>query len=438
MRSISRRGFLKYTAGMALALQAQRLLPFLPRAIRPVQASSAAGLLAAVAKGSAQDAPATILRTALDGMGGLSRFVQSGQTVAIKVNATWAFAPMTASSTDPELLRALIKLLRETGAGKIIVMDHCSIEPGTEASLRISGIGQVVTDEGVEGVFPDRYNGPKSAYTEIALPHGKAFSKMSVLKAGVEADVRINLALAKTHNVARLTMCLKHMMGMMENPGSLHAYLSQGIADINSDSAMRPHLYILEALRVRYPLGDYVVCAGPETEASNPAIVKSKYEVVAGVDPVLMDAYACQTYYQIKPKELAYLKLASELGVGGLDVDAAMSDGRMQIFRVGAAPSATATPAPAAAHTEAGTTQGGGTATPQPTATEAPAEQAVSAGLVGSGADCTQLSDPRKFLSGALIPAAVVTAGAGLLATRRMNRKKDDPKAEDEHEPHGE
>jgi len=43
-------------------------------------------------------------------------------------------------------------------------------------------------------------------YTKIELPHGQANQSIGVIKAAAEADVRINLAVAKTHNVTRFTM----------------------------------------------------------------------------------------------------------------------------------------------------------------------------------------------------------------------------------------
>jgi uncharacterized protein (DUF362 family) len=170
-----------------------------------------------VAKGTNADSAGAILKTALDGLGGIGRFVQPGQTVAIKPNATWAYPPGTASSTDPDLLAALILMVREAGAKRIIVMDHCTLDPGTAECLRVSGIGAVVDEMGVEKVFPDRYLAPRELFTPTTFPQGKAFQKMGVIKAAVEADVRINMAVAKSHLVTKYTMCLKHMMRALQN-----------------------------------------------------------------------------------------------------------------------------------------------------------------------------------------------------------------------------
>ncbi len=125
--------------------------------LRPLSASAAAKQefpSVSVAEGTNQDTADQIVQTALTGLGGIERFVKPGQTVAIKPNATWAYPPKTASSTDPDFLTAVIQAVQNAGAGRIIVMDHCSIEPGAGESVPISGIGQVVKKNGGREYFP--------------------------------------------------------------------------------------------------------------------------------------------------------------------------------------------------------------------------------------------------------------------------------------------
>src|SRR5512136_635437 len=155
MRNLTRRQFIQTAAGAgaAAALELSRLSGW------PSASAARADDWPAVSigRGTSADSTTAILKTALDGLGGIERFVKPGMTVAIKPNATWAYPPFTASSTDPEMLRALILLVRQAGAKRVIVMDHCSIDPGTAECLRESGIGDVVDQLKVEKVFPDRY-----------------------------------------------------------------------------------------------------------------------------------------------------------------------------------------------------------------------------------------------------------------------------------------
>jgi hypothetical protein len=375
-----------------------------------------------VAEGSDEDTPAQILQTALAGLGGMQRFIKPGQTVAIKPNATWAYPPKTASSTDPDFLIAVIQVVKDAGAGRIIVMDHCSIEPGADEALRKNGIGQVVKDLGVEYIFPDRFNAPGTTYTKIELPHGQAYQSMGVIKAAVEADVRINMAVAKTHNVAKFSMCLKHMMGFLQVPGLIHADLDQGIADLSTPSTLQAQIHLLEAIRVRVPYGSYPTCAGPETDITNPRMVVRRNKVIAGIDPVLVDAYGCVDLFDIQPQELTHVLRAHESGCGDLDVEAALADGRIRSYRVGA----TVMDATTVAAQVSGVSQIA-TAS-KPTAIYLPPSDAVgqpAAASTPSGTSCSP--NDRVVLLGPLLnkvffPAALVVAGIGVAVLTRMRR----------------
>lgn len=391
---------------------------------------------AAAALGTDQHTPAEILKTALDAVGGISRFVKPGQVVAIKPNATWAFAPHTASSTDPDVLRALIQLVQEAGAARIIVTDHCSIEPGTSQCLQANGLGTVVEETGVEGHFPDRYLAPKGTYTTIELPEGHAFKKIGVVKTAVDADVRINMGVAKCHSVTRMTLTLKHMMGFLETPGALHANIHKGIADINTASPIRADLHILEALRIRTAYGDYVTCGGPETDETHPFIVKRMNQIIAGTDAVLVDAYACSTFYNVKPKEFAHLKNAADWGIGDLEVEAAKISGKIRILKVGDTAGNQPVIQPTSQPAESISLQAdSGTTGAIPLPNTIPVNRLEPTNSA-SQLTCNNTVSPNDFLKTALIPASVVLAGAGLIAARKKpqpDKPSDDGTVHDEN-----
>lgn len=439
MTRLTRREFLQRAAAGAVALELGRHLPWPLDSTPPAYAQDWPAV--SVAQGANTDSASRILKTALDGLGGLERFIKPGQTVAIKPNATWAYPPFTASSTDPEMLRALILMVRDAGAGRIIVMDHCSIDPGTAECLRISGIGAALDRLNVEQVFPDRYLAPKSLYTDIELPKGKAFKKLGVIQAAAEADVRINLALAKSHIVTKLTLVLKHMMGFLEFPNQLHTQLEQGIADLSTPSKIQAQLHILEAIRVRMPIGARRQAGGDETDVTHPNKVKRFNQVLAGIDPVLMDAYGCVNYFAVKPQELTHLKRAIESGLGESDLDKAAREGKLKVYSVGQViatptPTVTATRPPLPAATGPALTS-----TPLPTTTPQPAAPVVEP--AGSAALRTQADvlNPAPFLSGALVPAAAIVAGVGIVVRQRMGRDQSEasrPSRTSDEEPLGE
>jgi uncharacterized protein (DUF362 family) len=453
MRIVTRREFLLRAAGAAAGVELGHRLAGVPAAFAaqtPEPSLPPDWPAAAVVQGTNDDSSSMLLKTALEAVGGIGRFVKSGQTVCIKPNCTWDYPPNTASSTDPELLRALILAVQEAGAKRVIVLDHPTISSAAQC-LEVSGIGKVLDGLKVEKVFPDRTLAPADTYTMIDLPKGKSYQKMSVIKAATQADVRINMAVAKSHVVLPVTLCLKHMMGFLENPPALHAYLEQGVTDINTESSIHASLHILEAIRVRLK----GMAAGFETDLTNPRLVKRFNQIVVGTDPVLIDAYGCINYFGRQPKEVRYVKLAGEQGLGELDVKKATEEGRLRIYKAGAAitrPAPTATLTPRPTKTPAGPTPTDATHitpsptltpsptvppatnTPMPTSTPEPATVATAvpaAGVGGGGVatSATTVTSPNQFLNGALLPAAAIVTGVGVVFGRRL-RKPDAPQTQ--------
>ncbi len=407
MLKLSRRGLVRGAAGLAAGYWAGRLFP---DDCYPALADTLSEPNVIVAEGTDQDSPEVLLRTALDPLGGIARFVKPGQTVAIKPNATWANPPHTASSTDPDLLRAMINMVKAAGAARVIIVDRSVFDPPAML-LDISGLGTVIEETGAESCVLDRFVEPKSKYTDIQIPKGVYFKNIGVVKAAVEADVRINMAVAKTHIVVPLTLCCKHMMGFLENPPGLHASLDQGIADIGGAPAIKPVLYILEAIRIRVRGAAY----GDGTDITDPARVKRINKLLAGTDPVLIDAYATASFFGRAPMELTHLKRCFEAGLGEIDVQKAAAAGLVRSYKPGdwkptPTPTATATATPRPEETA--TRIFLPTTTPVPTVapTSAPKRRIIGDELLAL--------DP--ILDAPLVPLAVVIGGVGMVVGRRL------------------
>ena len=75
--------------------------------------------------------------------------------------------------------------------------------------------------------------------------------------------------------------------GILHKPGLLHSNLEQGIADLSTASGIQAHLHLLEAVHPvpGSPTAATGVCAGPETDETNPNVVSRRNIVIAGTDP---------------------------------------------------------------------------------------------------------------------------------------------------------
>ena len=59
--------------------------------------------------------PAELTRKAVDGAGGMGKFVSEGDKVALVPNIAWARAPEYAANTNPDVVRTLTKMCFEAG-----------------------------------------------------------------------------------------------------------------------------------------------------------------------------------------------------------------------------------------------------------------------------------------------------------------------------------
>ena len=64
----------------------------------------------------------------------------------------------------------------------------------------------------------------------------------------LNADVLINVPIAKQHGSAGLTLGCKNLMGTLQNRDMIHQNLHQRIADIAS--LVRPELVVVDAYRI--------------------------------------------------------------------------------------------------------------------------------------------------------------------------------------------
>ena len=423
MAPVSRRTF---TKGLVASIMAVYGTPFLPRHVW-AEAAAALGLPSVAAvSGTNSDVAETYLRTALDALGGMSRFVKPGQSVAIKVNVTWDAPPHTASNTDPDLLRAMIKLVRESGASRIIVVDHViGSETTASVTLPLSGIGKVLDETGVEKAIMAGMDETDDKYVTIDAPRSKIIDgkQFSVIRAATQADVRINMAVAKSHIVTPVTMTLKHMMGFMRFPSYLHAAgLDQGIADINTAEAIHTDLHLLEAFRVRLTGAAWGWGNESQPDPRDPSgkkIVKRFNQLLLGTDPVLIDAYGTNVFFRgYKPEARGILHIlrAYQAGLGEIDVEKAMAEGRLRSYQAGqpvTAPTATPTQAVPAA---AGTPTARSAAPPLPVAPTFEPQAPVAATTSSSDT----VLDYVPVLSGAVAPVVAIIAALGIVVRRRL------------------
>src|SRR5207237_1924334 len=91
-----------------------------------------------------------LVREALDQLGGLSRFIQPGQSVLLKPNQTVFYSAEEGCTTDPLVVGALIRMAREAGAAKVQVGESSGDCFSTLDCMRVTGMAAIAEREGAE------------------------------------------------------------------------------------------------------------------------------------------------------------------------------------------------------------------------------------------------------------------------------------------------
>jgi uncharacterized protein (DUF362 family) len=255
----------------------------------------------AVARGS--DA-ATITRAAVDALGGMRRFVPKGSDVIVKPNICVDYHPPEfAATTNPDVVAELVRMCLDVGAKRVRVMD--TPFGGTpESAYKISGIAAAVEAAGgqMEQMIP-------VGFVKTEILEGLDLSEWEVYGPIVEANVLINVPIAKHHNLARVTLGGKNLLGVVTRPQLFHANLGQRVADLLS--LVRPTLTVVDAYRI-------LTAHGPTGGSLNDVALAET--VIASHDTVAADAYGA-TLFGLTGSDIPFVKAAADMGLGTLDLD---------------------------------------------------------------------------------------------------------------------
>ncbi len=247
--------------------------------------------------------PETLVRRAIAAIGGMEKFVPKGADVIIKPNMCVSYRTYDyAATTNPWLVGALVKMAFEAGASKVRVMDH-TWRREMWAAYANSGIQKEVEAAGGVMQFMELED-----FVETAVPQGLDLKSISLYKDAVNAQVLINVPIAKHHQDAKLTLGIKNLMGLMDHRLIMHKNLDQRLADLSS--ALRPTLNVMDAVNM-------LMAFGPTGGALSD--VKQMDTVVVSQDIVALDSYTA-TLFDMQPNDLGYVKSAAAMGVGRSDL----------------------------------------------------------------------------------------------------------------------
>jgi uncharacterized protein (DUF362 family) len=189
----------------------------------------------------------SLVREALDHLGGITQFVRPGQTVLIKPNLTVYYSAEEGCTTDPLVVGALIQLAREAGAVRVQVAESSGELLSSIECMRVTGVAAVAEKHGAELVD---LGSDEVANRTVAIPRGKVLKSAPIPAPLLDADVIIDVPKAKNHHIEPITGALKNWVGVVNQKWRMHHHGDEEHIPRFMDlmTVTRPTLCVVDAL----------------------------------------------------------------------------------------------------------------------------------------------------------------------------------------------
>ncbi|MCX7921350.1 MAG: DUF362 domain-containing protein [Clostridia bacterium] len=247
---------------------------------------------------------AKVTRQAIENAGGLKKIVKKGATVIIKPNLISYAPPESGIVTDYRVVQEIVNMVKECGAGKIIIAE-------ASPSGNMFELHEYNKIAGVELLDMSGFDNEKDCY-QLTAKNSLTGKAIPIPKVYMDADVVITAAKLKTHSYpdAVVSLGLKNSIGVPPGKGTKMYLHNMGLKEV-----------IVDLNKIRKP--DFVVIdgiiglEGPGPTQGDP--VKSNI-IFAGTDVVATDT-AALTFMGYTASEIPHIKLAGENGLGVSDIN---------------------------------------------------------------------------------------------------------------------
>jgi len=187
------------------------------------------------------ESPYENTRKAIQALGGMEKFISKQDVVMIKPNIGWNRDVELAATTNPEVIKAIVEMVFNAGAKKVIIMDNtCHTAADTYKRSKIEETGKAA---GAEVRFADENRLVVHDFKGVSLQRWPIFRDF------LEVDKFINVPILKHHASAGITIGMKNLYGILGGRrGKLHRDMGQGIADLGY--GFKTHLTVVDAYRI--------------------------------------------------------------------------------------------------------------------------------------------------------------------------------------------
>jgi len=247
----------------------------------------------------------------IHGLGGFNKFIKPGDTVLIKPN--YNTADPSPASTAPDFLRAVVELVFEAGANKVIVGESSTLTVKNHAQTTKKTLedSKVFELEKLEKA-PEIMIFDEHKWIKKDISNGKYLKSVTVPKILYEVDRIILLPVAKTHFIAEFTGALKIAVGFMYPPERIKFHtgrVQEKIAEMNT--VYKPDLVIMDARKC-------FINGGPSKgEIHSPGfILASESRIAIDIEEIkIIQSFEGNSLIGKNPEDIVQIKWAKKMGI---------------------------------------------------------------------------------------------------------------------------
>lgn len=257
---------------------------------------------------------------AIELLGGIEKFVKKGDKVLIKPNLLSPKSPDKAVTTHPEVVRAVIKLVKKVGAipfvgdspgGNVVGSFQTKRSLATiEKYWKETGMKKICEEEDAELVSFET-----GGVEVFKLENRKYISEIHLAKVIFSYDVIINIPKLKTHGMVLFSGAIKNLYGCV--PGLIKSQYHKLAIHPNNFSQVLVDIYSLIRPEISIIDGIY----GMDGNGPSAGRIKKFGVIIAGENAVAVDSVASKIMGFKDPKEVPTTKIAYKQGLGECNID---------------------------------------------------------------------------------------------------------------------
>ena len=251
-----------------------------------------------------------IVENIIKAFGNLSDIIKPNSKVLLKLNLLSAYTPDQGITTHPEIVRAVINIVKKAGAVPVMGDSPGNMMNRIEKVWEKTGMLQLAKEENIELI-----NFEACGCVEVSIQHPN-IKQIYVTKAIMDYDAIINLPKLKTHTFMGFTCGVKNFYGIV--PGARKAEYHKLAPTPKDFSNLLSEIYRMVKEKLLFTIVDGVY--GLEGNGPSLSGQKRKYGIIAGSqDTVMLDAFILDKM-GIKSKNNVLLKPLREKNLGDTDL----------------------------------------------------------------------------------------------------------------------